>query len=179
MPYRTMSRALKFRPINSQKHVVDIQAGVIGTAVSIVDLVNTVDAPVSTTSNNVRTGSVVSSIYLKVEATTSITVSSGTPSIYFYVMKNPGNDLTTKPQPDAVGINDLRKFVIHQEMTMLAFNSADAFPRTMFQGVIKIPAKYKRFGQNDKLQLVVGWSGNVDASASAAYCSQCIYKEFF
>lgn len=167
---------MSLRPVNSQKHVVDVTTVVLGTAQSITDLIAAVDNPVSSQSNQVPTTSIVNSIYLRVEAITTTTVTSGRPSLYFYVIKNPGNELVL-PNPDEVGVKDVRKFIIHQEMIMMSANSADNFPRTVFKGVIKIPQRYHRFGFNDKLQLVAAWSQGVDAAAAADFCLQSIYKD--
>ncbi len=87
------------------------------------------------------------------------------------IMKNPGNNLVT-PTPNAVGGNDNKKFVIHQEMVMLEKNTT-GLPRTLFKGVISIPRGYRRFGQDDILVIALLSPGvNVD------FCIQCIYKEF-
>ncbi len=170
-------RSMYYRPINSLKHIVDITTVVLGTTKNILDLVSTVDAPTAGNTNQVPVGAVVKAIYLRAEGITTTTVTSGRPSLYIYVVKNPGNELVV-PNPDEVGQKDVRKFVIHQEMIMMSANSADNFPRTIFKGVIRIPKKYQRFGQNDRLQLIAGWSQGVDAAVAADFCLQCIYKDF-
>lgn len=174
-------RALGIRPVNSLKHVIDITTATIGpTGQIIVDLSRTFDAPVTSSPNQVHVGSAIKAIYLKIEAITTVTITTGFPSLYFYVIKNPANEINLGNMlPDAVGVNARRKFVIHQEMMMLSKNSADNFPRTMFKGVIVIPKSYQRQGVDDRIQIQVGWSNTVDAGAQAAVCIQSIYKEFF
>ncbi len=87
------------------------------------------------------------------------------------VMKNPGGNITV-PVANAVGGNDNKRFVIHQEMVMLQ-RVTNSNPRTLFNGVIVIPRGYRRFAPNDLLQLSFLAPGvNIDV------CFQCHYKEF-
>jgi len=168
-----MARALSYRPVNSLKHVIDA----VGTATNVnstIDLAIQHDTPLTSTPNRVHTGSVVKAIFLKVDVSGRVAY-SGTPNVYMYVFKNASNELSP-PAVTAVGASAVRKFVIHQEMTMIGALSDGQFPRTMFKGVVVIPKKYQRFGDADKLQLVVA---HVDATGTADFCVQCIYKEFF
>ncbi len=176
-----MSRALAFRPINSLKHVVDIISVAVGTSAITVDLAIQDDSPSTTVSNQVHTGSAIKAIYLRIEALTTVSgVPADRPSLYFYVLKNPANEINLlNMAPDAVGINQRRKFVIHQEMVMLSKDSSDTFPRTIFKGVILIPKKYQRMGVDDRLQVNIAWNGSVGGAIQADLCLQCIYKEFF
>ena len=61
------------------------------------------------------------------------------------VFKNPGGNLTV-PANNTVGSNDNKKYVIHQEMVMLE-QSISGNPRTLFNGVIRIPRGYQRNGR--------------------------------
>ncbi len=168
MPFRRPSMAL--RPVHRIKHVVDLQgADAAGTAGDI-QLIVAVDAPVLGTSTQVETGSKVNGIYLHVEMVNT-GVTGVLANAYMYVMKNPGNNLTL-PAANAVGVDDNKKFVIHQEMVM--FQMVDnSNPRTIFNGVIVIPRGYRRFGPNDRLTLRV-FSPGVEIN----WCVQCHYKEF-
>ncbi len=168
MVFRNRFRS-NLRPVNRIKHVVDSQgAAAVDTAVDVI-LIDTVDAPVLTSPSQVETGSTVNGIYLKVEinATTSAALSN----CYMYVYKNPGTNLTF-PNGNVVGINDNKKYVIHQEMVMLQqVNNSN--PRTMFSGVIAIPRHYRRNGPDDTLKLRIYSPGVV-----IQFCVQCHYKEF-
>ncbi len=166
-----MPRFTRLRPVQSIKHIVDSQ-GNVDTTKSVNDLINTADNPVFTNTNQVATGSTVNAVYLKLEV--SHTSGTGLPNIYFYVMKNPGANLTN-PEPNAVGASDERRFVIHQGMLMMSGDAGNGLPRPFFDGVIRIPRGYKRFGIKDKLQLVIR-TGTTNLNAD--FCIQCIYKEF-
>lgn len=145
---------------------------------SVAILAEAVDSPILSNPVQVNPGSIINSIYLRVEALHN----SGTwvviPRVYMAVIKDPANELAN-PFPADVGVSDVKRFVIHQEMMMVTGIAADdnSFPRTFFQGVIKIPRGYRRFGHNDRLKLI--YSLDVAATtATVSVCSQCIYKEY-
>ncbi len=168
MPFRNRSRN-QLRPVNRIKHVVDSQASsTAGTAISL-NVIATTDTPTLGSTASVETGSKVNGIYLKVEviATSSAALSN----CYLIVFKNPGGNLTS-PAANAVGANDNKRYVIHQEMIMLQKQDGSN-PRTLFNGVIIIPRLYQRNGPNDVLLVQILAPGvNIDA------CFQCHYKEF-
>lgn len=162
--------SMSLRPINRIKHVVDSQ-GVLatpGTAV-VVQLIETVDAPViANTAENV-TGSKVNGIYLKVECYATSTAALA--NFYMAIFKNPGNALTN-PAINAIGASDIKKYIIHQEMVMLEKNTTGN-PRTVFNGVIAIPKGYRRNGPDDRLKCILLAPG-----VTVEYCLQCHYKEY-
>lgn len=168
------------RPVNSLKHVVDtataaVPAGVITTVI----LAQGTGNPTLANVVEVNQGSVINSMYLRVEAIHNSGDWTLTPRVYMTIFKNPGSNLVP-PYPANVGFDDNKKFIIHQEMLMMTGINADAnsFPRTVFNGVIKIPQPYRRVGMNDKINaqfsLDVG-----EMIATVTVCVQCIYKEFF
>ncbi len=160
---------LRLRPIARIKHVIDTQVGITLGTTHTASLIQAVDSPSLANTNEVETGSTVNGIYLKVEcyATTSGALSN----VYLAIAKNPGGNLTL-PSPAAVGGNDNKRYVIHQEMVMLQ-KVTNSNPRTIFNGVIAIPRGYRRFGPNDNLSILIRPPGvNIDA------CYQSHYKEF-
>ncbi len=171
MPFHR-GRGGSIRPVNRIKHVVDNSATVAAGAVNTVILVLAKDDPVLAQTNQVITGSIVNAIYLRVEVASNEAQDVGAiPNIYMFVWKNPGGNLTA-PATNAVGTSDNKKYVIHQEMTMME-NNLGGNPRTLFNGVIVIPKGYRRFGPNDTLELKVG-----STAVNITNCSQCHYKEF-
>ncbi len=168
------NRGMAIRPVHRIKHVVDIQNAVAAGTQSNQTLALTVDAPVLGNPTEVETGSKVNGIYLNIEA--YATSSGALSNMYIAVFKNPGGNLTN-PVPNAVGISDDKRFVIHQEMKMLQKEpTADALggnPRTLFNGVIVIPRGYRRMGPNDIISVSLLAPG-----VSADFCIQCHYKEF-
>ncbi len=170
MSFRNRSRrGNALRPVNRIKHVVDSQfAGTAGTEDNL-SLITANDNPVIANVKEVETGSVINGIYLKVEAVA--TTAAALANYYIAIFKNPGGNLNPPP-PNAVGIDDNKKFVIHQEMVMFQ-QQANSNPRTVFNGVIVIPRGYRRFGPNDTLNLLTLAPG-----VNTFQCVQCHYKEF-
>ncbi len=166
-------RMMAMRPIQRIKHVIDTSAGNLtaNTNVNVV-LVKGINSPDAlTNTNEVAVGSTVSSIYLRVEVSCDQDITTEIPNCYMLVMKNPA---VTIPAilPNAVGLNANKRFVIHQEMVMLDGHAAGN-PRTLFNGVIKIPKGYRRFADTDNLQLRI-----IFPTVTGNYCVQCHYKEF-
>ncbi len=169
MVFRRFNRSASLRPVNRIKHVVDKQdALVAGTQVDFT-LIVAVDAPVLANQAEVQTGSTVNGFFLSVEivATSSAALSNA----YLIIWKNPGGNLSQIPA-NTVGINDNKRFVIHQEMVMLQ-KQTGSNPRTLFKGVIAIPRGYRRFAPNDLLRVSLLTPG-----ITADYCLQAHYKEF-
>jgi len=167
---------LGLRPVVSLKHILDVAGSTTGSTKSTVDLIKADEKPELANVQEVAVASRVSSIFLNVQA---YTVANATlrPNFYMYVMKNPGNNFLTTPEPSGTGGADKKRFILHQEMIMLGVIGGGGFPRTVFKGVIKIPPRLRRFGWDDRLQLVVG-NGAGETTQETGFCVQCIYKEF-
>ncbi len=164
-----MTRFQSLRPVKSYKHVVDIQGGLVAGTQQNLIIIDAVDSPVLGTSAEVEVASTIKSIYLKVEVYATSTQALA--NCYLIVMKNPSNAIAT-PSANGVGVSDVKKFIIHQEMVMMEKNTT-GLPRTLFKGVIILPRGYRRFGQDDALII-----GLKSVGTSADFCIQCIYKEF-
>ncbi len=169
---RFRSRGMALRPVHRIKHVVD-NSGTLASGTNItIDLIKTVDAPVIANTGDVETGSKCHGIFLKVIcASNEAAVVGAIPNVYMSISKNPGHALALTP-PNAVGSDDLKKYVIHQEMVMIE-NERGRNPTTIFSGVVIIPKGYIRNGPNDRLELNL-LSPQIDIS----FCVQAHYKEF-
>ncbi len=163
---------MALRPIHRIKHVVDTSALLTAGSQLNTVIINTKDAPVLANPTEVETGSKVNGIYLKVEvASNDAQVAGAIPNVYMAILKNPGSTLTS-PAPNAIGVSDIKRFIIHQEMVMIQ-NVVSSNPRVLFNGVIKIPRGYVRFGPDDNLTVIL-LSPQIDISL----CIQCHFKEF-
>ncbi len=167
------------RPVQSIKHIVDTD-GLISLAVqSVTPIVNTVRNPdYAANPADVEIGSTVSSIYLRVEAT-GVIAAAGIDNIYMAVVKNPAGALSF-PKGNQMGGDDNRRWILHQEMLMLApfeATGTTGFPRTLFKGVIRIPRGMKRNALEDQLQVLLSHRGG-ETSQTTRFCLECIYKEF-
>ncbi len=160
------------RPINSRKHVIDVQGGLVAATQTLATLIDTTDSPILAQPVQVRTGAKVMSFFLNVQV--AATGTAALANVYMYVYKNPGNNISAGNIPDAnvVGVSDFKKFIFHQEMIMTEKNTT-AFPRTLFRGVIKIPKHMQRMGYDDIINIALFSPGvNYD------FCFQCIYKDY-
>ncbi len=166
------SRGLKLRPVNSVKHVVDIQGGLVLDVQTVATLIEAQDNPVLANNTDVPTGSHVKSFFLNVQVAAAATAALA--NVYFYVAKNPGKQIVVGNFPDAnkVGVSNLKKLIFHQEMIMTEKNTT-AIARTMFRGVIKIPRHMQRMGQDDEIDIYLYAPG-----VAFDFCVQCIYKDF-
>ncbi len=167
MPYR-MRKGL--HPINSVKHIVDVQAEILAGVQDGVTLALAVDNPVITDTSQVAKGAVINSIYLNVQvrgtAATGVLANA-----YIYLFKNPGGLVSTVPDANALGISEEKRLVFHQEMRMMS-DENDSIPVTIFQGVIRIPKVFRTMRAGDIISLFVF------SPSGAQYCVQCIYKEY-
>ncbi len=176
MTVARFNRGMSLRPVHRIKHVIDSQFALALGVSQTLTLISTVDAPVLASTNQVETGSKVNGIYLHIEA--YATTGAALNNFYIAIFKSPGAALTP-PEPNVVGASVLKKYVIHQEMVMLQRNQnigaaeLGGNPRTVFNGVVKIPRGYIRNGPLDALQVIF-----LSPGANTDVCVQCHYKEF-
>ncbi len=161
------------RPIHRIKHVVDFQTAVPANTQIDQVIVSASDTPDLGSQAEVETGATVNSIYITTEVVASETSTTDTPNFYWIMFKNPGNNLTM-PNGNAVGTNDNKRYVIHQEMVMLQPVDGGV-PRNVFKGVISIPRGFRRMGPGDRIevQLFIPSTGT-----AVNACTQAHYKEF-
>jgi len=161
------------RPVHRIKHVVDLQGATAIDGNALFTLIEAKDAPVLANVDEVETGSKVNALYMKVEAVCTSDTASPT-NFYMMVMKNPGGNLVFN-DPNVIGSDDNKRYVIHQEMLMLQPDGGalGGNPRVVFNGVIVIPRGYRRFGPNDKLQIEFH-----TPAITSNMCVQAHYKEF-
>ncbi len=162
---------MALRPVHRIKHVVDFAQTQTAGAQLDTPIIVSKDAPVLANRADVETGSKVNGVYIKCEIASTETDAGAIPNAYFLLTKNPGGNITVPPA-NAVGSDDNKRFVIHQEMVMMN-NLAGGNPRILFNGVIAIPRGYRRFGPNDTLVLSL-----LSTAVNMASCVQVHYKEF-
>ncbi len=166
-------RGMALRPIHRIKHVIDSSATLGANTVLPINLITASDTPDLASAAQVETGAKVNGIYLRVEAASNEAIDLGAiPNFYMIVGKNPGGNITF-PAGNIVGTNDNKRFIIHQEMSMIENKGQGSNARTIFNGVIVIPKGYRRFGPNDVLSVNL-----LCPALDTAVCIQCHYKEF-
>ncbi len=131
------------------------------------------DTPTLGNTAGVETGSKINGFYIRLEIASNEAISLGAiPNVYMILFKNVGGNLTAPP-PNVVGPNDNKRFVIHQEMSMIENKGQGSNARTLFNGVIVVPKGYRRNAPNDVWQLRV-----LSPALDVAHCIQVHYKEF-
>ncbi len=164
---------MALRPINRIKHVVDSTAIIAKAATNSTVIALATDTPTLAATDQVETGCKINGFYIRVEVASNDPIDIGAiPNCYLVIAKNPGGNITI-PTANAVGSNDNKRFVIHQEMTMIENKGQGSNPRTVFNGVVVVPKGMRRMGPTDK------WVVNVLCpQLDTVQCYQFHYKEF-
>ncbi len=153
--------------------MVDASQTTAAGATAFVTLAIATDTPTLGDIDGVETGSKVNGFYIRFEVASNEAIDLGAiPNVYMYVWKNVGGNLT-RPAPNTVGSNDNKRFIIHQEMTMIENKGQGSNSRTLFNGVVVVPKGMRRMAPNDTWQLVF-----LSPALNIASCVQCHYKEF-
>ncbi len=155
-------------PVNTKKHVIDSQGGLVIDTPATVTIADAVDAPTLASPPQVIVGSYVRSFFMNVQVATTSTAALA--NVYLIVYKNPSNALTL-PNGNVVGSSDVKKIIFHQEMIMAEKNTT-AIPRTLFKGVLRVPRHMQRMGQDDRIEIQLYAPGT-----TWDFCVQAIYKE--
>ncbi len=171
--YHRRGARMSLRPINRIKHVVDQSATVAAAAVGGFSVALAKDNPPQSETSSVETGCKINGFYIRVEVASNEAIDLGAiPNVYMMLAKNPGGNVTM-PEPNAVGANDNKRFVIHQEMSMIENKGQGSNARTLFNGVIVVPKGMRRMGPNDEWRIAV-----LCPALNTAQCVQIHYKEF-
>ncbi len=164
---------MQMRPINRIKHVVDSSGTVAAAAVNVVTIVTSSDTPTLGSTTTCETGSKINGFYIRVEVASNEAIDLGAiPNIYMIIGKSPGGNIAL-PAPNAVGANDNKRFVIHQEMSMIENKGQGSNARTLFNGVVVVPKGMRRNGPNDLWQIQI-----LCPALATVQCFQIHYKEF-
>ncbi len=149
------------------KNVVDLTTST-GTTQTINNIVIAKDTPVTTGQNEVVRGCLIKAVWCSFD----VCGLAGTGVLQrtaIYLIKNPGANLTL-PGAFVVGTSNEKKYVFRQWQVMTMRNQ-DGNPPFHWEGWIKIPKRYQRFGTDDKL--VMAFETDAAAGHSSA---QYIYK---
>ncbi len=170
MGYRRMNMSV--RPVQRIKHIVDASQTSAAAANTVIVVAQATDTPTLGATNSVITGSKINGIFLNVQVVSNEASQAGAiPNVYFALVKNPMGDITSL-NITSLGDDDRKRYVLHQEMTMIEDNRGGN-AKTLFKGVIVIPKGMRRMGPSDTLEVHVRTT-TVDINL----CMQCIYKEF-
>ncbi len=171
MPGRYSTRRRSFAPravVNSIKNVNIQSIGIVNALTNLV-LAKAVTSPSPTVTNDVSHGCIIKAVWISLDvcglAGTGVLNNSD-----MYLFKNPGDNLTS-PAPGSVGSSNEKKFVFKQWHAMIMRNQDGNVPYH-WEGWVKIPKRYQRFGTDDTLKLVV----NCTSGLTGHFTIQSIYK---
>ncbi len=154
--------------INSIKNVHNEGFGITSTQTNK-NLVKAVDNPVTTVTNDVQRGCVIKAIWISFD----VCGIGGTGVLNIadaYLIKNPGANLTL-PNPISQGSSNEKKFIFKTWHAMIMRNQDGNVPYH-WEGWVKIPKRYQRFGTDDTLLVSVVCTAALTGHASI----QAIYK---
>jgi len=167
---RNMRSAMRLRPVNSYKNVVDTNGSLSGGTVSITPIAVSVNLAVTVATNNhVPVGGRISAIYYSLYLFSDATSIQDILMDIFWWKKQA--DIITSPTPGQTGVSESKRWIFHEEKG-LAGNRTTGTPMVV-KGVLKIPKPYQRFGIDDKLEM------RILAPINGLFCSKHIYRVFF
>ncbi len=173
MPFRRRQK----RPLRI-KHIVDSSTILAATTNTVAQPVTDgVDAYALSDVNGVPTGSTVRGFYLSsFYLAEGGEVANEVPLVDWYVIHNPGSafastfDADNLPTPGATGSHKNKRFIIHEEKGLAGGGDASlAGVPMVFKGVIGIPRKWQRVGEDDTIQICHR------ANFATKFCIKTIY----
>ncbi len=164
---------MALRPVQRIKHIVDQNATLAANTTLVVPLVSATDTPTIGVTDSVITGSKVYGIYIKAVVASNEAIDLGAiPNFYIAIRKNPAGALGV-PGINSLGDSDDKRYVLHQEMSMIENKGQGSNPTVMFNGVVAIPKGFNRMGPGDVIEFI--W---FCPALNTAVCLQAHYKEF-
>ncbi len=167
--FRRRRSGFGLRPVNSMKNTVYVEASV-GTTIATSTICNAVDSAVLATATEVERGCNIKAIWCSIDFC-GLAATGVLQSTTVYLMKNPGANLTP-PLPRSEGTSNEKKFIFKtwNQMTM---RNQDGNPPYHWEGWVKIPRQYQRFGSNDTLSI-----NTACTNAAGHFSGSFIYKWF-
>ncbi len=165
-----MRGALRLRPVNSYKNVVDTAGSLAAASVSVTTIAVAVNLGVQvSTSNHVPVGGRISAIYYSLYlASDALETISTLMDIYWWKKQA---DILTPPTPGGTGASESKRWVFHEEKGLAGNRTTGSM--MVVKGVLKIPKSYQRFGIDDKVEM------RIFAPVNGLFCSKHIYRVFY
>ncbi len=169
MPYRQKGsfrrRGMGLRPVNSMKNHVISDIGISSTQTNVV-IAEAVDSATLAVANAVEKSCTINNVYVIIDVcglggTGVLNVAD------FYIIKNPGNNLTI-PNPRTWGTSNEKKFIFKTWRFMIMRNQDGNMP-FHWEGWVKLPKIYRRFGAANQLQLAIVCSAAVTGHATFSF----------
>ncbi len=174
MPYkRRASYSRRSYPraiVNSIKNIHIVTIGITNTTQQI-RFAKAVTSPSPTVTSDVSHGCIIKAVWISVDAC-GLGGTGVVNNVDFFVMKNPGDNLTF-PAADSVGGSNEKKFVFRQWHAMIMRNQDGNVPYH-WEGWLRIPKRYQRMGTDDTLVMAAQCTSGVTGHFSVEF----LYKWF-
>ncbi len=169
MPYmrRRRKRPRTFG-MTSIKNQTIAAVGTTGTKQDII-LAKAVTNPSPTVANDTQHGCIITAIWLSIDGC-GLGGTGVLNNMFFYMMKNPGANLTT-PSPIGWGTSNEKRFVFRSWSFMIMRNQDGNVP-FHWEGWIKIPKIYQRMATDDLITITV----QNTAAVTGHFKVESIYK---
>ncbi len=162
-------RTNDLRPVDSVKNIVQNVAITAAAATTTFVLVTAGDTAALATSNQVKRGCRINTVYLEVWLYGNAVAGVNSP-ITWAIQKSPGNSIASV-QPSAAGVDADKKWVMAMGKGLVGA-SGNGQPGYLIRGWFSIPKKWRRFDSSDQLRLLIENNTANDLNV----CQLCIYK---
>ncbi len=159
-------RRQSLRPVNSTKNSVYLESST-GTTKTNLTLISAVDSALLAATTDIERSSTVNNVWISLDIC-GLAATGVLQSTTVYLMKNPGTNLTP-PTPRTEGSSNEKKFIF-KTWNYMTMRNQDGNPPYHWEGWVKIPKQYRRFGAADLLQMIVATTTSVGhLSVNAIY----------
>ncbi len=162
-----MARFAKLRPVKSEKEEITwSDLAINASTVQRKAIVTAVDSP--TTAGQVEIGDTVSSVYFEFHFSAQVVTNPKV--IHWTIQKVPAGIAAMKQTPSTYD-EKVKRFIFKRGMEMLPASQSTVFKRIF---VVRIPPRFKRFGDGDLLE----FSYISTSTETINACGIAIYKHF-
>ncbi len=123
-----------------------------GTTKIDLTLANAVDNPTTAASADVKRGCTIKNVWISLDLC-GLAATGVLQTTSVFLMKNPGANLTA-PTPRSEGTSNEKKFIF-KTWNYMTMRNQDGNPPYHWEGWVKIPRQYQRFGTADQLTMSV------------------------
>ncbi len=175
MPFRQRGfsrrrRSNNLRPVDSNKNIVFLTGSTVTASNNIIIIALTVDNALLATATQVERGCTINNVWMSLDVC-GLNATGINNQIAMYIMKDPGTNLTP-PLASTEGTSNEKKFIFWERQAMVMRNQDGNNPYH-WEGWIKIPKVYRRFGADDRLLLLIR---NTTPTSTGHFTCQFIYK---
>ncbi len=157
-------------PVQSMKNVTTDDGPITTTNLSKTIVLAVSNPDLATQDNAVENGCSIRAVHFSIDVC-GLSASGVNNQICIFIMKNPGFNLTP-PNAGTEGSSNEKKYII-KTFQCMAMRNQDGNNPCHWEGWLKIPRPYQRFGADDVLQIV---TRATISGGTGHFTSQFIYK---